>query len=811
MKILFELIYNFGILISISIISGFIGYRDNNGWKISLSQGLIFGMASLIGMINPLVIVPGLIFDGRSVMISLSGLFFGPLASVVSALMALVFRIYQGGTGVIVGSIVIIMSANIGTVFHIINKRRNNEITISSLFLMGIFVHITMIALMLLLPDNKGVGTIKLIGLPVLIIYPIATVLIGRILLEVNEYKRMVEELRKQFQKLKINNELLIESENQLNRALDNAPIPIMLRAEDGEVIKISRKWTEITGYTILDIPTINDWTTKAYGYDKLRIQELIMNSYNTNSPMDNGEYKIITADGKVIIWDFNVANIGKSSDGRKVIMSAATDVTERKFFEETLKASEEKYRLITEQASDVIWVMNYKKRRYIYISPSVFNLTGFTAQEAMNQSLEETMTPESLVVSMKNIEVNINNFIKNSENSNSYIYEIQQPCKNGDIIWVEVSTKYRYDANGDIEIIGVSRNVNERKKSENEVLYLSFHDQLTGLYNRRFYEEELIRLDTKRNLPLTIVMGDVNGLKLINDSFGHTMGDELLKKAAEVFRNGFRSDDIIARHGGDEFVVLLPKTDALETEQIIKRVRNLSLKEKVGLIDISISFGYETKNSEKDKIQEVFKKAEDNMYNSKLFERPSIRGSKVDTILKTLHEKNKREEQHSQRVSILCEKMAEVLGLSQQKINELKTVGLLHDIGKIALDENILNKPGKLTEKEWNEIKRHPEIGYRILSTVKEMSEMAEYVLSHHERWDGKGYPRGLKGEEIPIESRIIAIVDAYDALISERAYKKELSKEEALKEIIRCSGQQFDSKIAYVFVALMSGEYGH
>ena len=340
------------------------------------------------------------------------------------------------------------------------------------------------------------------------------------------------------------------------------------------------------------------------------------------------------------------------------------------------------------------------------------------------------------------------------------------------------------------------------------KILYLSYHDQLTGLYNRRFYETELKRLDTKRNLPMTIAMGDVNGLKLINDSFGHAMGDEFIKKAAEVIKKGCRADDIIARLGGDEFVIILLKTDAFKTEQIIKRINNLASKEKVGTIDISISFGYETKNNEEEKIQEVFKKAEDHMYEKKLFESPSMRGKTINAIVSTLHEKNKKEEQHSHKVSALCKRMGEVLGLPEQIIEELKSVGLLHDIGKIAIDENILNKPGKLTDDEWKEIKRHPEIGYRILSAVNDMSEMAEYVLAHHERWDGKGYPRGLKGEEIRFESRIIAIAEAYDAMTSKRSYRSTLPDEVALEELQKNAGIQFDPKLVSVFIEKVLGK---
>ena len=355
---------------------------------------------------------------------------------------------------------------------------------------------------------------------------------------------------------------------------------------------------------------------------------------------------------------------------------------------------------------------------------------------------------------------------------------------------------------NGKKVFHSLARDISERKQMEHKLEYLSYHDQLTGLYNRRFFEEELSRLDVERSLPLTIIMADVNGLKLVNDSFGHAIGDELLKKVVEVIIKGCRTEDIVARLAGDEFVILLPKTDIYEAEQIVKRIKALASKEKVGSVDISISFGYETKNDKEEKIQDILKKAEDHMYKKKLFESPSMRGKTISAIISTLNEKNKREEQHSHRVSILCESMGKALGLPEDEIKELKTVGLLHDIGKIAIEENILNKQGKLTDEEWEEIKRHPEIGYRILSTVNDMSEMAEYVLAHHERLNGMGYPKGLKGEEIPLQSRIITIADSYDAMISERSYRNALPEEVAIEELKINAGIQFDTELIRIFI---------
>ena len=334
------------------------------------------------------------------------------------------------------------------------------------------------------------------------------------------------------------------------------------------------------------------------------------------------------------------------------------------------------------------------------------------------------------------------------------------------------------------------------------EIIYLSYRDQLTGLYNRKFFEEELERLDATNDLPYTIVMGDINGLKMINDSFGYALGDELLKKTAEVIQTGCRAEYTIARLSGDEFAILMPKTTGLEAAKVIKQIDTLAAAGKKGSLDISISFGYETKVSEDQKSIDIYKKAEDFMYEHKTYERSSTRSKIIDLIMNTLYEKSNRELMHSKRVGELCGQIAAKMNFEKDDVNQIRTAGLMHDIGKIGIDENILNKPGKLTDDEWTEMKKHPEIGHRILCSDIKFSKIAGYIFEHHEYINGQGYPRGLKGEEIAVQSRIISIADAYDAMTSKRTYSKVISEDDAITEIKKCSGTQFDPEIARVFI---------
>jgi diguanylate cyclase (GGDEF)-like protein/PAS domain S-box-containing protein/putative nucleotidyltransferase with HDIG domain len=326
-------------------------------------------------------------------------------------------------------------------------------------------------------------------------------------------------------------------------------------------------------------------------------------------------------------------------------------------------------------------------------------------------------------------------------------------------------------------------RNFRKLKTKNDEINYLSYYDPLTGLYNRRFFEEELNRLDTEDNLPISIIMGDVDDLKLANDIFGHSAGDMLITKVAEVMKSGCRKEDIIARWAGDEFIIILPNTKNEEAEEIAKRIKSRLSKEHIKAIKVSISLGCDTKNSVEESISQVIENAENKMYSQKTLDRKSIHINTIYTIIKTLHEKSHKEKEHSKHVSRICQDIGRAMNLSEDEIKSLKDAGYLHDIGKIVTDDQ-----------------QHPVAGYRILNYFDETVELAKYVLSHHERWDGSGYPKGLKGEDIPVVSRIIAIAESYEELIN-----SSMSKDDAILEIEKDSGSKFDPYIVEVFIKML------
>jgi HD-GYP domain-containing protein (c-di-GMP phosphodiesterase class II) len=257
---------------------------------------------------------------------------------------------------------------------------------------------------------------------------------------------------------------------------------------------------------------------------------------------------------------------------------------------------------------------------------------------------------------------------------------------------------------------------------------------------------------------------------------------------------------------GGDEFCILLPQTTEEMARRISNRIRNLCEESVINLgascLKPSMSMGYSTKKLIDEDFSAIMIKAENSMRRRKLLERKSVRSDLMSSIKATMLEKSHETADHADRLVKLSSAIGEELGLSDDKLLELELAATLHDIGKMSIDQQILIKPGKLTDEEWHEVKKHPEAGYRISQATSELMPISEYILSHHERWDGKGYPQGLKGDQIPLIARIITVVDSYDAMTENRPYRKAMSEQDAIAEILKNSGTQFDPEIARIFI---------
>jgi len=448
-------------------------------------------------------------------------------------------------------------------------------------------------------------------------------------------------------------------------------------------------------------------------------------------------------------------------------------------------------YHLLADKASDAMLFIDLEGQ-ILEINHAAIVLYGYSFEEFLHMKFLDLSTLDHSLLTLEQTQ-------KTQEMKD--FYETVHYTKNHTPIQVEVSAS-RMMLEDHLVLLCIVRDITARKKAEENFLYMSYHDLLTGLYNRRFFEEEIKRLDIQHNLPLSVIMCDINGLKIINDSFGHLVGDEFLRITADIMQRACRNEDICCRLGGDEFAIILSKTDSAASQELINRINKSALDYKITKPGFSISLGYDTKTNAEQAISEVQINAENDLFRNKLYERSSLRSHTIDIIMNTLFAKSSRELTHSQRVSDICQVLAAKMSLGADDIGQIRIAGLVHDIGKIGIDEVILNKAGRLTPEEMDQVKKHPEIGWRILSSVNEFSEVANTIIAHHERWNGSGYPNGLKGEEIPLQARIIAIADAYDVMTSERSYRRRLSVEETVEELKRCSGSDFDSKIIDVFI---------
>lgn len=360
----------------------------------------------------------------------------------------------------------------------------------------------------------------------------------------------------------------------------------------------------------------------------------------------------------------------------------------------------------------------------------------------------------------------------------------------------------------------GIIVDITEIKKAQDRMRYLSLHDALTGLFNRTYFEQQLHKAQLTHTGPAGIIMCDMDGLKLVNDTLGHHTGDKLLVAAAEVVTRACPNATAIARVGGDEFAVLMLKFDCdpkVAIEDTCRRLQALvsEYNDHHPELLLSLSTGYALGDGDTD-FDRLFRDADDHMYREKLHRSQSARNSIVQTMLKTLEARDYATEHHAERLEKLVTAMARAMKIPPQRIADLRLLAQFHDIGKVGVSDTILFKPSPLTPKQRQEINRHSEIGYRIAQAAPDLAPIADAILKHHEWWDGRGYPLGLKGEEIPLECRILAIADAFDAMTSERPYRRKLSTEEALQELINCKGTQFDPELVDVFVGLMRHQDG-
>ncbi len=484
----------------------------------------------------------------------------------------------------------------------------------------------------------------------------------------------------------------------------------------------------------------------------------------------------------------------------KEVVIATFTDITDLKQTEQALKSevNQTETTLMTIKEAVITTDEHGVITRFNAVSET---LTGVSSKKALNQPFDAVITlikedshrpiknpvSEALLKS-ETIEYSKNTLLRDSDKNTHIVSLSAAPIKiENDVI------------TGCLVII---RNITEEKQAQREIEYLSMHDTLTKTYNRRYFSKQMQALDKKSVLPLTIVMIDVNGLKLFNDAFGHDVGDTLLVNVAQGLQVHVTAKDTLARIGGDEFALLLPRTSHVQAIKRVKAMEESVSSQKLKDIPLSIAIGFAVKTKISESLSLLFKDAEQMMYKDKFEKNQSLRNHIVQTIVEQLKQSSETEKKHIELVTDYALKIGQAMHLSEEQLKVLKHAAELHDIGKISVNREIIEQSQPLSETQYESMKRHPEIGYQILRSSHQYAHLSDYVLSHHERLDGTGYPYQVTAESIPLYSRIIAVAEAYETMTTEKPYRKPLSQADAITELKINSGTQFDPDIVTLFI---------
>lgn len=480
-------------------------------------------------------------------------------------------------------------------------------------------------------------------------------------------------------------------------------------------------------------------------------------------------------------------------------ILSMAVDITAEQAAVESLKNSEERFRLLAASAADAIVSID-QQGKITFWNKAAENIFGYSSDQALGQD-SDMLIPERLRGSHKQ---GFKRLVgKSPSGSRAEPLELYGLRRDGREMPLEMAVSVAAVA-GQTIYTAIIRDITERKDFDEQLKYLSFHDALTGLYNRAYFEEEMQRLSKARLDSVGLLICDVDGLKLVNDTMGHKTGDGLLVVIAGIITDACRQGDVVARIGGDEFGAILPNSSVGAIEQVCARIRQVTSEynSKNPELPLSLSLGWGVRPAKDLDANRLFHLADDEMYREKVKNHDLM----VKNFIQALQKKNLLSEEQIDRMGKLMKDLAKAAGLKANSLPELEKLARYHDIGNVLVADRILLKAGQLNRTEEEEMKRHCEIGYHIVMSTPHLMPQAEWILKHHERWDGKGYPQGLKGPEIPLESRIVALAAVYSAMRQNRPHAKAMTHQQALEEVRKESGKQFDPDLVARFLKLAS-----
>jgi diguanylate cyclase (GGDEF)-like protein/PAS domain S-box-containing protein len=620
---------------------------------------------------------------------------------------------------------------------------------------------------------------------------------------DITTLKEVQNKLSKVVRELKKKADTLDEQKRILETILSHIPAGVSVSAApDGKLIFTSAYYDNYWGIPIEKIRSLPLEKRMALfsridmrGTVRSADEFPVIRALKRGERVMNEEWKVRRSDGTESTILISAEPLHDENGAITHAIATWTDITDRKKMEDVLRRNEYELRTLVDNSPDLIFRVD-SGMRYMYVNPAYERLSGIARELFIGKTNEELGMPPQLVELWRQALTIV------IESGREYGLEFEMTSLFGQR-YFSARLIPEFVKSGLVETaLVIARDITERKRAEEQMRYVSFHDPVTGLFNRAFFEEELHRLDIERELPICIVMGDVNNLKLSNDVFGHREGDKLLRTIADAIKKGCRKDDIVARWGGDEFTAILPRTDFETAEQICSRITHIARESADTVIEPSIALGAAIKENRDQNIYQTIRQAEKAMYNNKLAQGKQNEHNVIASILARARERTQDLTVHVARCYELVRRFGKVLELEEDQVKALLLLNEMHDIGTAVIPREIMTKPGRLSKEEWELVKKHPEVGFRIVKSLSETARISDEVLSHDEHWDGSGYPRGLKGKEIPYLARVFSIIEAYDVMTNDRPYARVLSTTDAIAELRRNAGKQFDPELVEPFI---------
>ncbi len=805
-----QLIENAALLLITTLLFDLVktNWRGNLFVVQKILVSLILSFIGIMLMLNPWTFAPGIIFDTRSILLSISGLFFGLIPTIIAMLSTAAFRIYQGGTAAWTGVSVIVATGTIGLIWRLIRNNKIDQISWLELYLFGMFNSVVMLLLMFTLPIETALNILSEISFPVLLIYPIATMILGYLLVNRGHREKIYQDLQ--------------EREGQLSLAVQAAKIGFFDRDLINGTAHISKEWKSQLGYGENEIPDDDlEWESRLHPEEKEKTLKFIEDMIAGNENYYELNFRLRHKDGSYR-WILSRALIRRDNRGKAIqIIDCHVDITQQKEIEQALRNNERKFRSLAENSPDIITLFDNQIKN-IYINRTGIERLGLEGTNITGKYLNEIFTDNLLV---RNLERDFQQVFDSMKPLQRIGTLTQEEGKNKDF---KVVYDWRltpvFNSENQVDwVLGIARDITSNLETESAL---------------RKSEEKFRRIFETSGLGISItdLSGNfISGNPAIETMLGYNLDEYCQMTIADIthpedvplnmkmlaeyksdLRDSFIIEKRLKRKDGktiwgklistlvrDEFGKPLYTIGMMEdiTEQ-----KKATEKEKA--VQMEMQNLLDTGDQSRKTLLSVI---EDQRITEEELKRLTqdllvAYDSTLEGWSNALELREQETAGHSRRVVDLTLKVAIKFGIEGDDLANLERGALLHDIGKMGIPDSVLLKSGPLTDEEWKIMRMHPIYAYNMLSRIDFLKKAIDIPYSHHERWNGSGYPQGLSGIDIPLAARIFAVVDIWDALGSDRPYRNAWPKEKVIAYIKEISGSQLDPEVVEVFIQLIN-----